>query len=100
MQENKGNNITSAFSFSEEVCFINSSFKSIFLFFPEINARFFLTRKNIQKISLRKIKTARYKSETRYKRNLEGRSRGHKAFLAKKKGIQIKRRLAKRRNHQ
>ena len=41
MQENKGNNITSAFNFSEEVCFINSSFKSIFLFFPEINTRFF-----------------------------------------------------------
>ena len=41
MQENKGNNITSAFNFSEEVCFINFSFKSIFLFYPEINALFF-----------------------------------------------------------
>ena len=49
MQENKGNNITSAFNFSEEVCFINFSFKSIFLFFPEINARLFLTRKKVPK---------------------------------------------------
>ena len=38
MQENKGNNITSACNYSEEVYFINFSFKSIFLFFPEINA--------------------------------------------------------------
>lgn len=53
-----------------------------------------------KKKSLRKIKTARYKSETNYnQRNLEGRSKGHKAFLARK-GIQIKGRLAKRRDHQ
>lgn len=60
----------------------------------------FLTRKKVQKISLRKIKTARYKSEANHSQgNLEGRSKGHKAFLVRK-GIQIKGRLAKRRDHQ
>ena len=46
MQENKGNNINSVFSFSEEVCCMNFLFNSVFPYFPEINVRLlFLTRK-------------------------------------------------------